>query len=821
MLALAYREPRAQRTLRYRRRALREWLASAAPRWFDRSVAAARARETQVTLSKAGHVGEAIAQRLTVALADRYRIERELGAGAMATVYLAEDLKHHRKVAVKVLKPDLAAVLGAERFLREITVTATLQHPHILPLFDSGQAVSATPNVIGGDVFLYYVMPYIEGETLRDRLKRERQLAVDDAVAIAKTIAAALDFAHRSGIIHRDIKPENILLQDGVAVVADFGIAVAEKSAGGERLTETGLSIGTPAYMSPEQIAGERDLDARSDVYALACVTYEMLAGDPPFTASNPQAVMAKHITDPAPPITTTRPNVTAGLARALAKALSKSPADRHASAAAFATGLTTEIAPADRSPPSLVVLPFANQSPDPNNEYFVDGLTEEVIAELSRLRGLSVISRNSAMTLKGTKKDTPTIARELKVSHVVTGSVRRAGDALRVTAELVDASCDKSIWSDRYTGTTADVFGIQEEIAHKIVGALEVKLTVREAREVGERPIENVVAYDCYLRARQEMDAWLPGSLDRAAKLVDHALGIVGENPLLLATKGQILWYYVNVMVSPDERYLDQADALAKRALTIDPDHYFAIYLRGIVAGLRGQTERALIDLHRARDLRPGDSNILSNVCRFTQAAGLNNLWPFVNEAIRIDPLYPIAWFGPAFTNHLYGHLQEAVPAARRAVELAGSISPLHIYSAWILASAGLRDEAKDLLRRTGADLAGSLNGSWASFLLHALEGDAEGAKAHESPELTKAASLVESAARIMNGAYALLGRRDDAIEWTRIAISRGFINYPFLATHDPFLESVRQDRRFQSLMVELRPRWEAIVEWERSLTS
>jgi eukaryotic-like serine/threonine-protein kinase len=452
---------------------------------------------------------------LGVVFADRYRIERELGQGGMATVFLAHDPKHDRKVAIKVLKPELAAALGAERFVQEITTTAALQHPHILPLFDSGES----------DGLLYYVMPFIDGETLRGRMDREGQLSVDDTIAITKTIAGALDVAHRRGIIHRDIKPENILIQDGVALLADFGIAVTVNAAEGDRLTQIGLALGTPAYMSPEQIVGERELDARSDVYSLACVTYEMLSGDPPFVASNAHAVMAKHMTDIASPITVTRRDISASLAKALAKALSKAPADRYASAAAFATGLTAETTITASDPPSVVVLPFANQSADASNEYFVDGLTEEIIAELSRLRGLRVISRNSAMMLKGTKKDTPTIARELKVSHVVTGSVRRAGDALRVTAELVDASIDTSIWSDRYTGTTADVFGIQEEIARKIVSALEVSFTPREAHAVGERPIDDVVAYDCYLRARQEMDAWLPGSLDRALRLVDQAL--------------------------------------------------------------------------------------------------------------------------------------------------------------------------------------------------------------------------------------------------------------------------------------------------------
>ena len=754
-----------------------------------------------------------VADRLTAALAGRYRIERELGVGGMATVYLARDLKHDRDVAIKVLKPELAAVLGAERFIVEIKTTAALQHPHILPLFDSGEV----------DGQLFYVMPFIDGETLRDRIDREGQLSLDDTIAIIRTVAGALDVAHRRGIVHRDIKPENILMRDGVALLADFGIAVAINTDDSDRLTQVGLSLGTPAYMSPEQIVGERELDARSDVYALACVMYEMLSGDPPFVASNARAVMAKHLTDIASPITTTRRDAGASVASALAKALSKAPADRFSSATAFATafaaGLVAGAGAGDAARPSLVVLPFVNQSADADHAYFVDGLTEEIIAELSLRRGLRVISRNSAMALKGTTKDTPTIARELNVSHVVTGAVRRAGEALRVTAELVDASADTSIWSDRYTGTTSDVFGIQEEIARKIVSALEVTLTPREAHAVTRRPIENVVAYDSYLRARQEMDAWLPGSLDRATRLVDHALDIVGENPLLLATKGQIQWMYVNVMVRPEERCLDEADALAARALTMDPDHYLAIFVRGLVAGLRGQTERALIDLRRARELRPGDSNILVNVARFSQAAGLRNLWPLADEILRIDPLYPVAWFGPAFVNHLTGRFQEAVPAARRAVELAGQTSPLHIYAAWILASAGVRDEAMELLRRTSADLDGSVNGSWAAFLYHALEGNAERALAHESPELTKAASFVESAARVMAGAYALIGRTDDAIEWTRIAISRGFINHPFLSTHDPFLESIRGDPRFQSLMIALRPRWEAVVEWEGSL--
>jgi len=269
--------------------------------------------------------------RLVASLSDRYRLERELGQGGMATVYLAQDLRHDRRVAVKVLRPELAAVIGAERFLSEIKTTANLQHPHILPLFDSGEA----------DGFLFYVMPYVEGETVRDRISREKQLPVADAVRIAGEVASALDYAHRHNVIHRDIKPENILLHDGRALVADFGIALAASNAGGTRMTETGMSLGTPHYMSPEQAMGEREISARSDVYALGCVLYEMLTGEPPFTGATAQAIVARVLTEQPRPLLPQRHTIPPQVEAAVLTALEKLPADRFASAAAFAEALT------------------------------------------------------------------------------------------------------------------------------------------------------------------------------------------------------------------------------------------------------------------------------------------------------------------------------------------------------------------------------------------------------------------------------------------------------------------------------------------------
>jgi serine/threonine-protein kinase len=269
-------------------------------------------------------------ERLAAALADRYVIERELGEGGMATVYLARDIKHDRHVALKVLKSELGAVLGAERFLAEIKVTANLQHPNLLPLFDSGVA----------DGLLFYVMPFVAGETLRARLDREKQLPIDDGVRIATAIASGLDYAHRHGVVHRDLKPENVLLHEGQPLIADFGIALAVNRAGGERMTQTGLSLGTPQYMSPEQASGESTVDARTDIYSLGALAYEMLAGEPPHTGPTAQAIIARLMTEEPRPLTIARPAVSAVVSHAVRRALAKTPADRWATAREFADAL-------------------------------------------------------------------------------------------------------------------------------------------------------------------------------------------------------------------------------------------------------------------------------------------------------------------------------------------------------------------------------------------------------------------------------------------------------------------------------------------------
>ena len=807
--------------------------------------------------------------RLNAALAGRYRVERPLGEGGMATVYLARDLRHNRNVALKVLKPDLAAAIGAERFLAEIETTANLQHPHILPLHDSGEA----------DALLFYTMPYVEEETLRQRLDRDGRLPVEEAVRIAHEIADALQMAHELGVIHRDIKPSNILLSRGRALVADFGIARAVRSSDASRLTQAGGVIGTVGYMSPEQASGADEVDHRSDIYSLACVLFEMLAGEPPYPGRTILDVLTKQATAPVPSVRARRPDVPSGLDGVVSRALAKDPAGRFKSAAEFAgacernvlayllhpsqissavrlLGALAAHAPGDRgqaSPPSsgerreaptvelpsartLVVLPFVNRSADPDNEYFSDGLTDEVISDLSRIAALRVISRNSSMALKATTKDTRTLARELGVTHLVTGSVRRAGQSLRITADLVDASTDSPIWSEKFSGSMDDVFGIQEDISRQIVAALQVTLTATESREVAQRPIADPVAYDCYLRACHLMYDWTPEAQRHAMRLVGEAISISGEVPLLLAMQGQLHWNRVNIphapgkdsvvagepaqppdeTADPIEQALARAEELAHRALAQDPDLHLAIFVRGLVAGTRGRPEAGLVDLHRAHALRPSDANVLLELNRYSLAAGLD-CRRTVDRLVAIDPLIPQSHLMVAMYHGLYGRPAEVAAPARRSLELAPEASFLHVSAAWWIALAGLRSEAAAILRRIRSE-AGDLRGSFASFLLSALEGDEEGARRAVTPEMERAISNEYLCLFLAQG-WALLGRKDDAVRALRAAMRLGFINYRSLVAADGPLAGLRGTLAFDALLAEIEPRWKAVVEWHRGL--
>jgi serine/threonine protein kinase len=744
---------------------------------------------------------------LTQALADRYTLRRELGRGGMAIVYLAHDRKLDRDVALKVLRPELAASLGAERFLREIEIAAKLTHPNILPLYDCGATRTAEPSAIGhrpsASGFLYYTMPFVAGESLRDRLSREKQLPIDEALQITTEVADALGHAHALGIVHRDIKPENILFSAGHAVVSDFGIARAVSAAGVGTLTETGLAIGTPAYMSPEQASGAKDIDGRSDIYALGCVLYEMLSGEAPYLGNTPQAVVAKKLSEPAPRVSVVRDKVPPAVEAALDTALSRTPADRFATAARFAEALFAESKAAAPEIKSIVVLPFENLSPDPDQAYFGDGLTEEVIADLSKVRSLRVISRTSAMLLKGSQKDVPTIARDLNVRYVLEGSVRRAGTSLRITAQLIEAATDGHLWAEKYSGTLEDVFDLQEQLSRRIVEALKVTLAPDEDRQLASRDIPDVEAFALYLRARQEFARMTEASIDLAEQLVERALARTGPNALLLATAAEIGYLRHDQGLRPTAETLDRADLLAARALTLNPDLAEAHVARGLVAWRRFDAPASVRHLLRAVELDPSNATaawaaayVLAEIGRTGEARALGD------RAHALDPLYWPAQAGSVLADLFDGCFDSALAKAAGMHSISGGGPAADLLLGVCLYYAGRSDEAVAAFDRLAAAGAGPVS-AFGTFLGAMVRGEAAAMRALLAEPATREIVGIDKELSWMAAvAFASIGDSDEALHSLSGAIEMGFINHRFFAEHDPFLATLRGDPRFEALM-------------------
>ncbi|MEO8140490.1 MAG: protein kinase [Gemmatimonadota bacterium] len=615
--------------------------------------------------------------RLTAALADRYRLERELGQGGMATVYLAQDLKHDRLVAIKVLRPELAAAIGAERFLTEIKTTAKLNHPHILALHDSGEA--------GG--FLFYVMPLVNGESLRVRMTRERTLPIDDAVRLVREVADALAYAHANDVIHRDIKPENILLQSGHAIVADFGIARALRVAGTERITQTGMAVGTPAYMSPEQSAGERDLDGRSDLYALASVLYEMLAGEPPFTGVTMDAILVQRFTRQPPRVSAKRSSVPRAVDAALYTAMARAPEDRFPTVERFAAALVAP-APAAELDRSIAVLPFANMSGDPENEYFSDGISEEIINALAQLPGLRVAARTSAFSFKGKNADLRSIGDQLTVATVLEGSVRKAGGRIRITAQLINVADGYHLWSERYDRELTDVFAIQDEIATAIAEKLKVTLRVSGETPLVRPPTANVEAYELLLKGRALTRQRGP-SLLRAVEAYDQAITLDPRLALAHAELAQALILQALYGLASPAEIGERARRAAARALELEPDLAAGHLVQGLYAQMVEYDRAGASTAYaRAVELDPLDADARSIQAAFDFcylrgdfAAAQAQL----REILAADPLNTNALGQLSIALSFAGELDAAARQARRATEL----DPNSFYAHWALLNA------------------------------------------------------------------------------------------------------------------------------------
>ena len=704
-----------------------------------------------------------VLERLTRGLESKYRVEHELGRGGMATVYYAWDIRHDRPVALKVLHPELSANLGPERFQREVKLAARLQHPHILSVHDSGE-IPATET---GSVLLWFTMPYVEGETLRDRLVRERQLQVEDAVRMARESALALEYAHQHGVVHRDIKPENILVTlDGTTLVADFGIARAINAEGLD-ITQSGMAVGTPAYMSPEQATGERGLDARTDIFSLGCVLYEMLAGERPFTGPTPQVVLARIMTEPPRSVRLIRSAVPAALDAVIMRAMARTPADRFPTMAALAQALAPILSTPTGTPtmeamraavrshshdrwhglrrplfamlalgfllglgvlfawnrprPSgtavMAVLPFDNQG-EPADAYFADGISDEIRGRLASLPGVEVIGRTSSTAYRGSTKDDRAIAEELGgARYLLRATVRwdksTKPNKVHVSPELVEISrsgAPRVRWQQVFDAKLTDVFQVQAEIATQVATALHVVLGDSTGTRPADHPTQNPEAYEAYLRgeqAAQGLSSMDVASLRHAVTEYEHAVALDSSFFEAWAQLAQTHGLLYASSRSPDEARA--AQLAAQHALALQPNRAeghqtLAEYFKAVLA----DTSRALAEDSAAVALAPGNPDLLTTLAIDEWSVGRwDDARGHYQKAARLDPRSMSATLRLGRAELWTRHYPDAEQTYERGLTLAPENLAAREFRAMVALAQGDLAGARDVVRRTPATVA------------------------------------------------------------------------------------------------------------------
>ncbi len=778
--------------------------------------------------------------------AERYEIREAVGRGGAAVVYRARDLKHDRDVAVKVLHNELTQSISAERFAREIGIAAKLTHPNILPLYDSGES--------GGRY--YYVTPFIEGESLRDKLERERQLPLREALAVTRAVAAALDCAHSHGIVHRDIKPENILLVSGQPLVSDFGIARVLQVHQRERITSTGMVIGTPAYMSPEQAAGEGGVGPRSDIYSLGCVLYEMLAGEPPFRGASSQAIIAGRFTKDAPDVREARESVPAEVAELIAAMLARLPADRvqtagelvealalAEAAATTVSGSTSErgvrglgmrgrrrwltrrrlvsatagavalvaaawfgrdsLSPgkwlsSERAVKTLAVLPLANLSGDVKQEFFADGMTDALITDLSQLPGIKVISRTSVMQYKMMRKPMREIARELNADALIEGSLTRQGERVRVTAKLVRGRDEQNLWTASYDGQVGDLLDLEREVGSAVAREIGARFAARGSqRRVAVKP----ESQEAYLKGLYFAGQW---RLAEAIPSFQKAVEVDPTNASAYASLARA--YYFRAFfgeVAPIEAF-SQMRRAAAAALAQDPQLGEAHGLMALV-NTHFDYDWAAAERHfaRALELSPNNAQVHHDYAHFLLAMGRGA--ESVEEsrrAVELDPANPMLTSCLGWHSLFDDQFDQSLKYAAEAQRMMPSYWA-QIVQGWAQSGKGARADAVKSMRKAVA-LAPQLGFTQAA-LAHALARNGEKREAQEilAKLLTRAKQGYVSAYDVAL-VYAGLGDNDRAFEWLGKAIAERSVFVVHL-NWDARLEPLRGDPRFGELVQRL----------------
>jgi len=729
-----------------------------------------------------------------------YRILAKLGEGGMGVVYKAEDTKLKRTVALKFLPKGLEThELERARFLQEAQAASALNHPNICAIHALGEHE--------GQQFID--MEFVDGKTLKQVYPIQK---MQEAITYAIQIAEALQEAHCYGIVHRDVKSENIMVNSkGQIKVMDFGLA---KLKGSLKLTRTSSTVGTLAYMAPEQIQGG-EVDARSDIFSFGIVLYEMLTGHLPFRGEHEAAMMYSIVNEGPQPISHFRAEVPSCINSAIERALQKDPALRYQTMQEMIHDLKTLSRDTNLSlkpEKSIVVLPFENLSPDPDQEYFSDGLTEEVISDLSAVRSLRVISRSSAMTFKGTKKKVPEIARELNVQYILEGSVRKAANNLRITAQLIDAMNDAHIWAEKYNGTLDDVFDIQEKVSRSIVDALKLKLTPEETERLAERPIPSALAYEFYLKARGEILKWTEVGLDNALRYLQNGLEIVGENALLYAGMAYVYFQYVNLGLKEMEYGRKQAEDHVEKAFALDPYCSHASFVRANLIAW-SQPKEGIRCFKRVLNKDPNHFDALFYFSCFLGTLGRkSDVVPLEERTILIDPLNPMAHVHSGLNRMWDG---EFALALERLGKLHRSF-PGDAMTKWSyglsLAYMDRKKEAGLIFEQFAREQPGTLFACLGLAFKRALEGKRSETlnMLDSNPHLEKPWDF--QTAYWKTECLALIGETEQALDCLELDVNLGMSNYPLMSELDPFLASIRGEDRFKKLMERVKKEWEEL---------
>ena len=783
-----------------------------------------------------------VLDRLSAALADHYAIERELGAGGMATVYLAHDVKHDRRVAVKVLRPELAAALGPERFLREIKMAASLQHPHIVPLYDSGET----------DGFLWYVMPYIKGESLREKLVREGELPIPEAVRILRDVVDALAKAHSEGVVHRDIKPDNIMLADRHALVTDFGVAKAVSEATGrEKLTTAGVALGTPAYMAPEQAAAAPNIDHRADIYAIGALAYELLTGRPPFTGNTPQMILSAHVTQAPESVTKHRETVSPALAQLVMRCLEKKPADRwqtaeemlpHLEALATPSGGMT---PTDTRPVTaahvpttqplrtygvaavligvalfgwwairgagggssaierIAVLPLENATGDSTQDFYAEGITHDIISVLTNM-GVRIVGSRAVAKYRDTDLSPAEIANELNVDALVFGRLLAVSDRVRLTIELMEPQSQENLWSKTYDELAVDVMTLQNAIAREMAEQIQQEITPEQQARLAETHQVDQEAYAQLLLGRQQALRWTEDGFRRA---LDHFNRAIARDSTLAPAYAEMgdayegLLFYGWIGVDSASALIDRA---VNAALAIDNQLGVAYVTRAFQEWyIDWEFEAAERSFLRGLELAPHASKYSKYAWFLVNMGRIDSAIATVQKAIDLEPSTvqhhtDLGWWLAAAEQY-----ELAVEAGRRATELDPTFWEARSLLSWIYTLQGRYAEAEEE-QNLSETLAGGVRTPW-DWLQYVLFF----AGTNRPEETTAAYRQLEEVAgqkdppwfsTMAIGQFAM-GNPDSTLALLERAVDVRDRSVTGELTYNPLLYGLHDDPRFQAL--------------------